>query len=276
MNERNLMMKDLTTFTFKTAPVRVVTIDGEPWFVAVDVCRALGLATDGAGVARHLTAVGRDEEQYLSRSNVNLNDVSFPNRGARCVSESGLYKLIMRSDKPQARAFQDWVTREVLPAIRKDGAYVMGEEKVATGEMSEEEFVLKAIDILQRKVERLKQEVKDKEKTIGGLKTTIGKHDHTLARFIRTLPGVNAMKIKSDLLDLGYLYRRGGAYRVYRQFDALFTEKFDDRYGHVEIMVTKEGKQKIAELYMAGLLTMKKGFLPSIAEGEHIIAENAD
>ena len=53
------------------------------------------------------------------------------------VSESGLYKLIMRSDKPIARYFQDWVTREVLPAVRKDGAYIMGEEKVRTGEMSE-------------------------------------------------------------------------------------------------------------------------------------------
>jgi prophage antirepressor-like protein len=51
----------------------------------------------------------------------------------------------MRSDKPQARLFQDWVTRDVLPAIRKDGAYIMGEEKVATGEMSEDEFVLKVI-----------------------------------------------------------------------------------------------------------------------------------
>lgn len=46
---------------------------------------------------------------------------------AMLISESGLYKLIMRSDKPQARDFQDWVTRVVLPAIRKDGAYIMGE-----------------------------------------------------------------------------------------------------------------------------------------------------
>ncbi|MDQ7835598.1 MAG: BRO family protein [Humidesulfovibrio sp.] len=49
------------------------------------------------------------------------------------ISESGLYKLIMRSDKPAAKRFQNWVTREVLPALRKDGMYVMGEEKVKTG-----------------------------------------------------------------------------------------------------------------------------------------------
>jgi hypothetical protein len=68
------------------------------------------------------------------RSTVNPIVSSFPNTGLVCVSESGLYKLIMRSDKPEAKDFQDWVTRVVLPAIRKDGGYVMGEEKVATGE----------------------------------------------------------------------------------------------------------------------------------------------
>lgn len=50
------------------------------------------------------------------------------------ISESGLYKMVMRSNKPEARLFQDWVTQVVLPAIRKDGAYILGEEKVATGE----------------------------------------------------------------------------------------------------------------------------------------------
>ena len=82
----------------------------------------------------------------------NMRSYLFPGRTARAslVSESGLYKLIMRSDKPEARKFQDWVTREVLPAIRKDGAYIMGEEKVRTGEMDEDELVLRAVAILQR------------------------------------------------------------------------------------------------------------------------------
>lgn len=74
------------------------------------------------------------------------------------ISESGLYKLIMRSDKPEARRFQDWVTRDDLPAIHKDGAYIIGKEKIATGEMDEGAFALKAIEILQRKIDRLKAE----------------------------------------------------------------------------------------------------------------------
>ncbi|EEW80532.1 LOW QUALITY PROTEIN: BRO family protein, partial [Brucella abortus bv. 4 str. 292] len=58
------------------------------------------------------------------------------------VSESGLYKLIMRSRKPEAKKFQNWVTQVVLPAIRKDGMYVRGEEKVSAGEMDLEELTL--------------------------------------------------------------------------------------------------------------------------------------
>jgi prophage antirepressor-like protein len=60
------------------------------------------------------------------------------------MSESGLYKLIMRSDKPAARSFQNWVSRVVMPSIRKDGLYIAGEEKVAKGGMSEDELILKA------------------------------------------------------------------------------------------------------------------------------------
>ena len=92
-------------------------IEGEPWFVAAD---AVGLLSIGASEYRRLT---NNEKRYLPRTQLGMS----PGRPAILISESGLYKLIMRSDKPQAKAFQDWVTRDVLPAIRKDGMYVMGE-----------------------------------------------------------------------------------------------------------------------------------------------------
>lgn len=127
-------MTNLTTFSYLSNTVRVVEIDGQPWFAATDVCDILELTH----VASSLNKLADDEVRLISRSNVDRINISFPNRGLNCVSESGLNKLIMRSDKPEAREFQDWVTREVLPAIRKDGMYVAGEEKVKTGEMSEE------------------------------------------------------------------------------------------------------------------------------------------
>ncbi len=64
----------------------------------------------------------------------------------------------MRSDKPEAIALQDWVTQAVLPAIRKDGTYVLGEEKVAIGELSEDKLLMRAMKLMSRKVDRLPQE----------------------------------------------------------------------------------------------------------------------
>lgn len=111
-------------------------IAGAPWFVSADVCRCLGLKRhSNGGYAYHLKSLKADEITPMSEVGVTLPGTGMQN--ARLISESGLYKLITRSDKPEARTFQDWVTRDVLPAIRKDGAYVMGEEKLkAAGEMS--------------------------------------------------------------------------------------------------------------------------------------------
>lgn len=84
----------------------MIEIEGEPWFVAVDVCRVLNITN--ATVA--LKPLSEDERAKLNLGQRGLGAVNV-------VSESGLYKIIMRSDKPEAKAFQDWVTREVLLVI---------------------------------------------------------------------------------------------------------------------------------------------------------------
>ncbi len=75
-----------------------------------------------------------------------LNGVTLKGHGLALISEAGLYKLVMRSDKPEAKEFQNWVTRVVLPAIRKDGGYIHGEEHVVSGAMNEDELVFKAME----------------------------------------------------------------------------------------------------------------------------------
>lgn len=151
-------MNDLLKLAFNGHEIRTVVIDGNPWFMAADVARALGLAF-GAGkgsVKQYLPHLAEDEMRHVAKSSVDaLHTSDFPNRGTTCISESGLYRLVNRSDKAQARPFQDWVNREVLPAIRKDGSYVLGEEKVRTGEMTEDELVLAAMEAQRRKIERL-------------------------------------------------------------------------------------------------------------------------
>jgi len=113
----NSITNQVTLFQFQQNQIRVVSLEGNPWFVATDVLYAIGLSQNSHGYA--VAALDADQSSlYRIQKGV---------RSQRIISESGLYKLIMRSDKPQAKPFQDWVTQEVLPSIRKTGAYVTGQ-----------------------------------------------------------------------------------------------------------------------------------------------------
>lgn len=141
----------LTNFNYNTLQIRTLTDpQGDPWFVAADVCRVL----EHSNATLALRYLDKTE-----RANKNLGLLGLAN--ANIISESGLYKLIMRSNKPQAKPFQNWVTQVVLPAIRKDGMYVAGEEKVPTGEMSLEQLTLLTITRLQEKLGRMELENKE-------------------------------------------------------------------------------------------------------------------
>lgn len=105
-------------FQLKDQGIRSVSIDGNPWFVASDACRVLGLGLSG-GTHMHLAKLDATEKMKVPK---NVLQGKGGNQ-ATLISESGLYKLIWRSDKPEARRFQDWIAREVLPSIRKTGAY---------------------------------------------------------------------------------------------------------------------------------------------------------
>ena len=152
------MSNDIITKTFYANPIRIVTLDGEPWFVAADPANILyGRAT---GLTDVFARLGADEQRVVTRTDV-IGLPLFEGTKAprlRLVSESGLYKLIMRSDKPAAREFQDWVTRTVLPSIRKDGIYVKGQEKVATGEMTVDELSAALMESAAKMLKRVERE----------------------------------------------------------------------------------------------------------------------
>jgi len=203
-------MSNVSIYKFEnTTEIRVVKINGNPWFLSRDVLAALGFPLVSSGghpisVTSYLQYLSSDEKIEVRKDQGGYEEI-FLRAGqyrAYLISESGLYKLIMRSDKPKARRFQDWVTRDVLPAIRKDGAYIMGEEKVATGEMDEEAFILKAYEMLKRKVERLAQEkeqlsMENKEMAPKAVvfDNCVALRQESLATFVRTLEGVSTMAI---------------------------------------------------------------------------------
>lgn len=111
-------MNEIMPFMFGENVVRVITDEsGEPWFVARDVCRVLGI--DNVGNA--LAALDDDEKITIHNADGNPR-AGIPHRYV-VISESGLYALVFRSRKPQAREFSRWVRKEVLPALRKTGRY---------------------------------------------------------------------------------------------------------------------------------------------------------
>ena len=99
---------ELQTFDFQTTPVRVLDRSGQPWFVAADVCRVLNLSNISESLR------GLDDDELSSE----LLNSGTQGRTMRLISESGLYALIFKSRKPEAKTFRKWVTSEVLPAIR--------------------------------------------------------------------------------------------------------------------------------------------------------------
>lgn len=107
-------MTDLIPFDYSGRQVRTVTRDGEPWFVAADVCGVLGISNP----SQAMTYLDDDERDSTLISNEGGQE-----RTTNIINEPGLYSLILRSRKPEAKAFKRWVTHEVLPAIRKTGRY---------------------------------------------------------------------------------------------------------------------------------------------------------
>lgn len=102
-------MSALDLFTYEGQQVRTVVVDGEPWFVAADVCSVLEIGNP----TQAMTRLDDDERTLISNEGRQIN----------AVSEPGLYGLILGSRKPEARAFKRWIKHEVLPAIRKTGGY---------------------------------------------------------------------------------------------------------------------------------------------------------
>ena len=110
-------MNELQVFNYNSSEVRTVQRDGEPWFVLKDVCQVLDLGSP------HKVAERLDPDE----KGRNLIPTPGGNQETTIINESGLYNVILRSDKPEAKPFRKWVTSEVLPTIRRHGMYATAE-----------------------------------------------------------------------------------------------------------------------------------------------------
>lgn len=139
-------MSDIVPFEFEGNPVRMVEIDGVPWFVAADVCAVLAL-TDVR------QAVQRVDQHDRCQAPV-VDSAGRVQPRTWMVNESGVYDLVIRSDKPKARKFRRWMTSEVLPEIRRTGSY-SGPGALAARPESELDLIIAAAQEMKRMREAL-------------------------------------------------------------------------------------------------------------------------
>lgn len=127
-------MNTISSSVYKGKQVRHMDIDGDPWWVLKDVCCILGLSST------KWTANRLDEDEV---SLTHLVDARGCKQRTYIINESGLYSVLLRSDKPEAKPFKRWVTHEVLPSIRKTGQYAMHQ---AAGQRSAVKVATKLVD----------------------------------------------------------------------------------------------------------------------------------
>lgn len=198
-------MNDIQIFNFQSNEIRVVKDDnGEPWFVAKDVCDVLGLGN----ITEALRNLDDDElsSEILKSGN--------QRREMKLVSESGLYALVIRSNKPNARKFRKWITSEVLPSIRKHGGYI-----ASNGTESVEELYMRAMESLHAALERQKaitaEQTKQLERQAPDVEycntVLAAKNLHTV-NSIATHLGTTAVRLNRLLSLHGWIYRKGGIY----------------------------------------------------------------
>ena len=193
------MNNEIQKFDFKGAPVRTLTDKAEePWFVAKDVCDILGTDT-------------RDLHKILESDEItNVDSIHIAQNGGKApliISEPGLYRLVMKSRKPEAKEFQRWVTHEVLPSIRKHGAYMT--QQTLDKALTSPDFLIQ----LATKLKEEQEKVKELEPKAKALDDFTNVPDALLVRDAAKLLSnsgtlIGEHELRQWLVDNGWIYRQ--------------------------------------------------------------------
>ena len=129
--------------------IRTMAINGEPWFVGKDVADILGYKNGSRDINAHV----EDEDRRIIKSTETVS-LDIPSRGVILINESGLYSLILSSKMSNAKKFKHWVTSEVLPSIRGNGAYIAGQEN-----MTPEQIMAAGLQAAQKSIDSKNQRI---------------------------------------------------------------------------------------------------------------------
>lgn len=197
-------------FNFKGQQVRTVTISGEPYFVGKDVADVLGYNDTNQAVRKHV-----DDEDKLTRQ----FDGSGQKRNMTIINESGLYALILGSKLPQAKEFKRWVTSEVLPTIRKHGAYLT-DSKIEEVLLSPDTIINLATQLKNERAEKeqLKIELEEARKQTSYLDLILQTKDQLTTTQIAQDYGMSANKFNQLLKDLRIQRKVNSQWVLYKQY----------------------------------------------------------
>ncbi|ORL66650.1 transporter [Pseudomonas putida] len=248
--------RTVNLFNFEGFDVRVVLIEGEPWFSARDVAEGLGYSNPQKAVRDHCK----------SPRPVGVNDSFTLGPSANIIPERDVYRLVMRSKLPQAERFEEWVVSEVLPSIRKTGGYSVPSQPA---DLSKLEILQMALESEKARV-LLTVQVEAQAKKIDHLENLF-KEGMSHVQFCKGLNGVNVMQVGHFLERRNWLYnesKSGTRYRVaaYAR-DKYMTEHQQEITPHGKEafisytpILLRKGAVRLYELYLAGELPMKKNW----------------
>lgn len=197
------MSTEIQRFDFKGAALRALTDEnGEPWFVAKDACDILELNN----VTEALRPLDDDEKSNFRNSEVAQNG----GRAPLIISEPGLYKLIMRSRKPEAKEFQRWVTHEVLPSIRKHGAYMT--QQTLDKALTSPDFLIQ----LATKLKEEQEKVRELEPKAQALDDFTSVEDRLLVRDAAKVLSnagtpIKGKQLREWMADHNWIFKSGGS-----------------------------------------------------------------
>lgn len=189
-------MNNLQVFNFKNYGVRTVIVNNEPWFVAKDVCDVLNISNSRDAISR----LDNDEKDA-----VGLTDTIGRKQDTAIINEFGVYSLVFASHKPEAKEFKRWITHEVIPSIRKHGAYLTP-QKIEEVLLNPDFIIRLATDLKteREKVQALQQIVSSQEEAIQSISEEI------------SLPEMRQL--------LNKLVRTGGIEEVGQRWKKLYTQ----------------------------------------------------
>ena len=251
-------MQNIIPFEYESTNLRALAINGDPWFITKDACAILGIGNVGQAV------LNLDDDE----KGVTITDTLGGPQKTSIISESGLYSLILRSRKPEARKFKRWITHEVIPSIRKHGMYAT--PQAAEAMLNDPDMMIRVLEEI--KAERAKRAELEAARELDAPKVLFA--DSVAASHTSILVGDLAKILKGNGLDIGanrlfeklrtdgYLIRRQGTdwnMPTQRSMElGLFEIKetaISHSDGHVSInktpKVTGKGQQYFIERFLA-------------------------